>query len=223
MVHKDEEVYDWFKNLYTWKKIDFLCYFLRMCHPLELRFIGSYLENLAKRDFNALRDAELKVNDQNDLRRNLSSDFDSESLSKVIVALSLLHSTNRTAAYVIYDTLCQVVQQTPLIRASSDLGSYYSESDHSFGSSSVNVAAENLSASDDTVQNLLLSLMLAVHHPALLFSECRNLQNYLQTIVQCLDKQNEVSLKLFILFCFFHVLDRPKLCIIYCFVFFIGY
>ena len=62
MVCKKFQVYDWFRTLDGAKRIDFLNGMLHLCFPLELRFLGSCIEELARKDYSYLRDAEVKAN-----------------------------------------------------------------------------------------------------------------------------------------------------------------
>ena len=195
MVCKEEEIFDWFKGTPSWKKINFLCRFLRMCHPVELRFIGSYVEQLAKKDFHALRDAELKFNDPADLRRYISADFDSETLSKVVIAISLLYSTNRTSAHIIYDTLMNAFNQVMLCSSDELCKDDESSCLHSEPSRMSNKCNRTSCChSEITIDNLVLSLTLALHHPAFTFAEQMNLQGCLDRVEKYLAKRDKVRL-----------------------------
>lgn len=57
-----EEVFNWFKELSGAKRIELMCGLMSMCIPLEIRFFEAIIGDLAKKDFNALREAELKAN-----------------------------------------------------------------------------------------------------------------------------------------------------------------
>lgn len=69
MVCKKFQVYDWFKTLDGAKRIDFLNGMLHLCFPLELRFLGSCIEELARKDYMYLRDAELKANNLHEIQQ----------------------------------------------------------------------------------------------------------------------------------------------------------
>ncbi|KAJ8376532.1 hypothetical protein SKAU_G00071120 [Synaphobranchus kaupii] len=63
-----ETVFEWFGlHLNPAKRIEFMCGLLHMCQPLELRFLGACLEDLARKDFHVLRDFEIRANSPNDL------------------------------------------------------------------------------------------------------------------------------------------------------------
>ena len=99
-----EEVCLWFKNLGGPKRIDLLCGLLQMCVPLEIRFIGSCVEDLARKDYHVLREAELKANDLNEIK-TLTNMLDKVTRSKLNIYLALLHSTNTVCSNVLYNTL----------------------------------------------------------------------------------------------------------------------
>lgn len=104
MNAKIDEVYDWFKTLDGAKRIEFLNGILHLCFPLELRFIGSCIEELARKDYNYLRDAEVKANTLSEVL-SMHDISDKVTRSKMIVTLALLNSTNEECARLIYDIL----------------------------------------------------------------------------------------------------------------------
>lgn len=104
MVCKKYQVYDWFRTLDGAKRIDFLNGMLHLCFPLELRFLGSCIEELARKDYSYLRDAEIRANASIEIQ--LMRDIaDKVTRSKMIVTLALLASHNHECARLIYDLL----------------------------------------------------------------------------------------------------------------------
>ncbi|KAK1790776.1 hypothetical protein P4O66_014633 [Electrophorus voltai] len=103
-----EAVFEWFGlHLSPAKRVEFMCGLLHMCQPLELRFLGSCLEDLARKDFHVLRDFESRANSPTDL--GLLMDVrDPVVLSRLLVYLSLLGSKNRECAGILYRTLSHV-------------------------------------------------------------------------------------------------------------------
>ncbi|XP_073515826.1 zinc finger CCHC domain-containing protein 14 [Phyllobates terribilis] len=97
-------VYRWFSELSSSQRIEFLCGLLDLCLPLELRFLGSCLEDLARKDYHSLRDSEIKANNPADLG-SLTNLADEVVRSKLLVSLALLASDNREAAGVLCRTL----------------------------------------------------------------------------------------------------------------------
>ncbi|CAB1423001.1 unnamed protein product [Pleuronectes platessa] len=99
-----EGVYRWFSSLTSAQRAEFLCGLLDLCVPIELRFLGSCLEDLARKDYHSLRDAEIRANNPADLS-GLTNITDEVVRSKLLVSLALLGSDNREAAWVLYRTL----------------------------------------------------------------------------------------------------------------------
>ncbi|XP_076428339.1 zinc finger CCHC domain-containing protein 14 isoform X3 [Peromyscus maniculatus bairdii] len=97
-------VYRWFSELPSPQRVEFLCGLLDLCIPLELRFLGSCLEDLARKDYHSLRDSEIKANNPADLG-SLTNLTDEVVRSKLLVSLALLGSEQREAAGVLYRTL----------------------------------------------------------------------------------------------------------------------
>ncbi|XP_056137604.1 zinc finger CCHC domain-containing protein 14 [Lampris incognitus] len=102
-----EGVYRWFSSLTSAQRAEFLCGLLDLCVPIELRFLGSCLEDLARKDYHSLRDAEIKANNPADLS-GLTNITDEVVRSKLLVSLALLSSDNREAAGVLYRTLTHI-------------------------------------------------------------------------------------------------------------------
>ncbi|KAM4734781.1 zinc finger CCHC domain-containing protein 14 [Anableps anableps] len=102
-----EGVYRWFSTLTSAQRAEFLCGLLDLCVPIELRFLGSCLEDLARKDYHSLRDAEIKANNPADLS-SLTNVTDEVVRSKLLVSLALLGTDNREAAGVLYRTLTHI-------------------------------------------------------------------------------------------------------------------
>ncbi|XP_061891800.1 zinc finger CCHC domain-containing protein 14 isoform X1 [Entelurus aequoreus] len=100
-------VYLWFSSLTSAQRAEFLCGLLDLCVPIELRFLGSCLEDLARKDYHSLRDAEIKANNPTDLS-GLTNITDEVVRSKLLVSLALLGSDNREGAGVLYQTLTHI-------------------------------------------------------------------------------------------------------------------
>ncbi|XP_042219024.1 mucin-12-like isoform X3 [Homarus americanus] len=111
MVCKDE-VCLWFKDNEPHRRLELLCGLLNMCLPMELRFISTCVEDLGKRDFYDLREAEYKANNIQEITR-LSNLLDERTRSNVIVYVALLSSRNHTCSTLLYQILAEA-QQTPL-------------------------------------------------------------------------------------------------------------
>uniref|UniRef100_A0A8C8SYZ6 Zinc finger CCHC-type containing 2 n=1 Tax=Pelusios castaneus TaxID=367368 RepID=A0A8C8SYZ6_9SAUR len=103
-----ETVYDWFgRALGSAQRLEFVVGLLDLCNPLELRFLGSCLEDLARKDYHCLRDAEAKANGLSE--PGPLGDFrEPAARAKLIVYLALLGSENREAAGRLYGLLPRV-------------------------------------------------------------------------------------------------------------------
>ncbi|KAJ1084088.1 hypothetical protein NDU88_004242 [Pleurodeles waltl] len=96
--------YRWFSELSPAQRVEFLCGLLDLCLPLELRFLGCCLEDLARKDYHSLRDSEIRANNPADLAR-LTNLTDELVRSRLLVSLALLGSESREAAAVLCRTL----------------------------------------------------------------------------------------------------------------------
>ncbi|XP_024135644.1 zinc finger CCHC domain-containing protein 2 isoform X2 [Oryzias melastigma] len=103
-----ETVFEWF-GLHSnpAKRIEFMCGLLHMCQPLELRFLGSYLEDLGRKDYHVLRDYECRANTPGEVGM-LTNVLDPVVRSKLLVFLSLLGSDNRECAGILSRVLSNV-------------------------------------------------------------------------------------------------------------------
>ncbi|KAK0061744.1 zinc finger CCHC domain-containing protein 2 [Biomphalaria pfeifferi] len=164
MVRK-EDLCEWFKNLRPCKRLDYMCGLLHMCLPTELRFIGTVIEDLAKKDYHSLRDAEIKANQQAELSTlasNVLSDY--RLRTKIIMALALLNSTNSSCAKIIFDILekqCQIDEQI-----------------------------SNIIINEQIFDEILLILTMAVHHPAFKISQKLKLGEILEKVERLVKERN---------------------------------
>lgn len=62
-----EEVFHWFQELSGAKRIELMCGLMKKCIPLEIRFFGAIIQDLARKDYIALKEAEYKANSVNEL------------------------------------------------------------------------------------------------------------------------------------------------------------
>ncbi|XP_072267919.1 zinc finger CCHC domain-containing protein 2 isoform X2 [Pyxicephalus adspersus] len=100
-----EAVYEWFvQSLGPAQRLEFACGLLGLCNPLELRFLGSCLEDLARKDCHYLRDCETRANGLGG-EAGLGDVSDRASRSKLIICLALLSSENREVAGRLYRLL----------------------------------------------------------------------------------------------------------------------
>nr|XP_040018976.1 zinc finger CCHC domain-containing protein 2-like isoform X2 [Gasterosteus aculeatus aculeatus] len=157
-----EGVYRWFSSLTSGQRAEFLCGLLDLCVPVELRFLGSCLEDLARKDYHSLRDAEIKANNPADLS-GLTNITDEVVRSKLLVSLALLGTDNREAAGVLYRTLTHI---------DTVINNY------------------GLALNDGrTEEQFLLLFTMASHHPAFSFHQKQVLRQQLGLIQDVLQSQ----------------------------------
>ncbi|XP_049476213.1 zinc finger CCHC domain-containing protein 2 isoform X3 [Panthera uncia] len=122
-LREQERVYEWFGLvLGSAQRLEFMCGLLDLCNPLELRFLGSCLEDLARKDYHYLRDSEAKANGLSD--PGPLADFREPAVrSRLIVYLALLGSENREAAGRLHRLLPQVDSVLKSLRAVRGEGS----------------------------------------------------------------------------------------------------
>ena len=157
-----EDVVTWFKDLSGSKRVDVMCSLLNMCLPFELRFLGTCLEDLGKRDFHELRDTEIRANNCSELS-DLQCISDKRTRRKLALFLSLLKSYNYACSNGLYKILAN------------------------FDSSEVST---NSSSSDENpVEELLLVYTLALNHPAFSYEQKAVLGNIL---VKLQDEENKM-------------------------------
>ncbi|XP_059327695.1 zinc finger CCHC domain-containing protein 2 isoform X2 [Ammospiza nelsoni] len=197
-----ETVYEWFGLvLGSAQRLEFMVGLLDLCNPLELRFLGSCLEDLARKDYHCLRDSEAKANGLSDPGQ-LGDFRDPAVRSKLIVYLALLGSENREAAGRLHRLLPQVdsiLQSCPAARRAPA----EEEEEEEEGDVVVVMdgAAENGQAGLPAAQGLgcgaqeelLLLFTMASLHPAFSFHQRVTLREHLERLRRalCGDQEEE--------------------------------
>ncbi|XP_037957669.1 myb-like protein AA isoform X3 [Teleopsis dalmanni] len=146
MINKKDFIL-WFKELESYKRIDTMCTLLNMCLPFELRFLGTCLEELGRRDSQELRGMELRVNNPTDLASDMIACQKGEPTDRKIrrmmaLYLALMRAFNRSCVADIFRTLDSWGERDFL--GMTDL---------------------------DTLQELLLVYMMAANHPVFSFEQ----------------------------------------------------
>ncbi|XP_009567695.2 zinc finger CCHC domain-containing protein 2 isoform X1 [Cuculus canorus] len=194
-----ETVYEWFGLvLGSAQRLEFMVGLLDLCNPLELRFLGSCLEDLARKDYHCLRDSEAKANGLSDPGQ-LGDFRDPAVRSKLIVYLALLGSENREAAGRLHRLLPQVdsiLQSCPARRPPEE-----GAEDEEDVVVVMDGAGENgqpgLPAAQGlgfgAQEELLLLFTMASLHPAFSFHQRVTLREHLERLRRalCRDQQEE--------------------------------
>lgn len=152
-----EEVFTWFQNLQAHKRIEAMYMLLNMCYPLELRYCGTCLEDLARKDYYILRDKETEANNITEVSK-IRNIHDQHTRNHLIVVLSLLNSSNTLCAKEIYRVLSEEIKVEVL-------------------------ASLRIFSDPKLIEQYLLLLTLAQHHPAFTFSQ----QTYLSELSSALE------------------------------------
>lgn len=186
-----EDIYSWFAESLSWQRIDLLCGLLQLCLPLELRFVGACLEDLARKDYSRLRDFERRANELAEYAtlatRLVAAASSSESAAFATVAdgvqetlnvyLSLLHSGNTACASSIFRILLQIWErfqrqqqheQGVVPHQSSAHGDIALESD--VGHVDDRAVALTSPISDPEIEDVLLLFTMAAYHPAFVYN-----------------------------------------------------
>lgn len=105
-----KDVLQWFKTLESYKRIDTMCSLLEACLPFELRFLGTCLEELGRRDSPELRGMELRANNPQDLAADMHNcqkgePTDIKIRRKMALYLALIRACNRNCVSEIFRTL----------------------------------------------------------------------------------------------------------------------
>lgn len=152
-----EDVVLWFKELPGYKRLDVMYNLLNMCLPFELRFLGTCLEELGKKDFIHLRDAELQANNPS-VFPDLKCLNDKRTQSKIALYLALLY--NNVCSKGFYKLL-----------SSFELGD-------------INSIVNMSPVDENPFEVLLLIYTLAVNHPVFTYTEKLNLTNILLKLTE---------------------------------------
>ncbi|XP_020032199.2 zinc finger CCHC domain-containing protein 2 isoform X3 [Castor canadensis] len=202
-LREQERVYEWFGLvLGSAQRLEFMCGLLDLCNPLELRFLGSCLEDLARKDYHYLRDSEAKANGLSD--PGPLADFREPAVrSRLIVYLALLGSENREAAGRLHRLLPQVDSVLKSLRAARAEGSRGSADDEPAGedgdaeqdgSGPEGGGAEPRAGGvlgSRAQEELLLLFTMASLHPAFSFHQRVTLREHLERLRHALRRSPE--------------------------------
>lgn len=128
-----------------------MCTLLNMCLPFEVRYLGTCVEDIGKRDYNDLRDTEHHANSASELAElTTSSVTDKRTRRKLALYMALLHSCNYACAVILYKNLSNLDHQdiTNLLN----------------GTNLFNV-------DDQPLEELLLLYTMALNHPAFTYEQ----------------------------------------------------
>lgn len=185
-LREQERVYEWFGLvLGSAQRLEFMCGLLDLCNPLELRFLGSCLEDLARKDYHYLRDSEAKANGLSD--PGPLADFREPAVrSRLIVYLALLGSENREAAGRLHRLLPQVDSVLKSLRAARGEGSRGGDGEEDAEKDGSGPEGSEPRAGDGlgfrAQEELLLLFTMASLHPAFSFHQRVTLREHLERL-----------------------------------------
>lgn len=129
-----------------------MCTLLNMCLPFEVRYLGTCVEDIGKRDYNDLRDTEHHANSVSELAEltTNSNVTDKRTRRKLALYMALLHSCNYACAVILYKNLSNLDHQeiTNLLN-----GTTFNNMD------------------DQPLEELLLLYTMALNHPAFTYEQ----------------------------------------------------
>lgn len=168
-----EEVFIWFKDLEGHSRIELMCALLDSCLPLELRFLGTYLEYAAGKHYTHLQKWEKDANVSSSLfsATNLS---DTKIRRRLCIFLALLHSHNREVAMKLFGIL-SMYECFATFDNSENTGPIDGNNDNA------NSANSDIDWSEITSRNeMRLLLTMASLHPAFDFDQRQNLRKKME-------------------------------------------
>lgn len=170
MVFK-EEVISWFKDLESFKRIDVLYELLNMCVPFELRFLGTCVEDMGKRNYQELLTPTDNFNNLDKLKKDVvfNKGLCEEGVRhRLLLCLSLLSSRNVSVAEWLYKKLLRT--------------EYFN-----------NGVVCEISKSDVLQSEFLLLYTMANYHPAFTFDQKKDFYEILARLIDI--RENRISPK----------------------------
>ena len=175
MTFSQEDVCIWFKNLESHSRIELICTLFDKCVPLELRFLGTYLEYYAGKHYTHLQKFEKDANN-NENSNNLNNLFDRQTRRLLCIFLALLHSHNRLAATKLYEVLKSFKQtETPVQKIDTEK----------------DTTPEKMEKSISLENEIRLLLTMASYHPAFEFLQRKTMREKLASLKNTSHLSNE--------------------------------
>lgn len=139
-----EDIVSYFQSLKSYERIWIMCRLQHSCLPFELRFLGTCLEELGRKDFTELRQAENEANSPAEISSGELSKISNKNVQKkIILYLSLLYSYNYSCSNSLFKILCNIDEVCSILKYDTCLDD-----------------------EDESFEHLLMIYTLAVNHPA---------------------------------------------------------
>jgi len=163
-----DEVVAYFKTLKSYERLWMMCRLQSHCLPIELRYLGTCLDNLSKRDIHILKKLELEANDPANVSEVACKCIcDRTVRAAVIKYLSVLNTNSTKCSELIYKAL---TDDKGLERIFKFPKVFFNDK--------------------NAFEELMVLYTLAVNHPAFLFEQ----KTQLDSIFNCIKKEKERQL-----------------------------
>lgn len=163
-----DEVVAYFKSLKSYERLWMMCRLQSHCLPIELRYLGTCLDNLSKRDIHILKKLELEANDPANVSEvTCKCICDKTVRAAVIKYLSVLNSNSTKCSELIYKAL---TNDEGLKRIFKCPKAFFNDK--------------------NAFEELMVLYTLAVNHPAFLFEQ----KTQLDCIFNCIKSEKEKQL-----------------------------
>ncbi|XP_050426155.1 uncharacterized protein LOC126836628 isoform X2 [Adelges cooleyi] len=160
-----DEVVAYFKTLKSYERLWMMCRLQSHCLPIELRYLGTCLDNLSKRDVHVLKKLELEANDPANVGQVARKCIcDKTVRAAVIKYLSVLNANSAKCSELIYKAL---TDDKALERVFKSPRAFFSDK--------------------NAFEELMVLYTLAVNHPAFSFEQ----KTQLDSIFNCIKKEKE--------------------------------
>lgn len=155
-----DEVVAYFKTLKSYERLWMMCRLQSHCLPIELRYLGTCLDNLSKRDVHILKKLELEANDPANVSEVACKCIcDRTVRAAVIKYLSVLNTNSTKCSELIFRAL---TDQQGLERIFKSPKAFFNDK--------------------NAFEELMVLYTLAVNHPAFLFEQKIQLDNIFNSI-----------------------------------------
>jgi hypothetical protein len=166
----NDAIFDRFRKLGNWERIDFMCGLLDLCHPFEVRYLGTFVEELRRKDYDTLKKYEDKANTGDNPPKDFLNLEDKAVRANLVISLTLLSSTNEKGLIKYFffskSKMLNLVASVIFTILHNFMESYIS---HQYKDGAA-------------LQEYLLLLILAVSHPAFTIEQKQCLRRHIDNL-----------------------------------------
>ena len=181
-----EDVCIWFKShLEGHSRIELMCSLFDICLPLELRFLGTYLEYAAGKHHAHMQKWEKDANNPTSfLVTDLS---DAIIRRRLCLFLTLLHSHNKSIATKLFDILSLYENLASLVQISSSSAPNAKHVDQHQGEKAIPSESTEVECDSTSWNEFKLLLTLSSLHPAFSFNQRLIIREKLEQFISLTD------------------------------------